>query len=114
MISFFMQFDQEFQTLCGDTTSKMISTWETRFVPGILNVAKISKLPKIISILNELHDTIPSTEDADPEDGDYEPSSGIIQMQLSRADLKRCDLKFSRAVCLPKMKTKKHTQEIWS
>ena len=84
MISFFMQFDKEFQTLCGDATSKLISTWETRFVPGILHVAKMSKLPKIISLLNDLydlHDTLPSAEDADPEDGDYEPSSGIIQIQ---------------------------------
>nr|XP_054755246.1 uncharacterized protein LOC129261213 [Lytechinus pictus] len=60
----------EFKLLFPDATSKLISTWETRFVQGILHIAKISRLPKIKALMEELYSP------ASNNDGQYTPSDG--------------------------------------
>ena len=87
--AFYQQVDNEFQSMFSEQTSaKLISTWETRFVPGILHISKMSKLPKILSLLEELfHPSFTSRiEGDDLQDDDYVPTSGKVETIAYRSN----------------------------
>lgn len=58
-----------------DNVNRMITTWETRFCPHILQLAKMSRLPKIQQMYKELYKEPLDLLDDDESDGTLPNSS---------------------------------------
>ena len=58
-----------------DNANRMITTWETRFCPHILQLAKMSRLPKIQQMYKELYKETLMDDDESNDDTVPDPPS---------------------------------------
>lgn len=60
----------EFKLLLPEASAKLISTWETRFVPSIIHICQMSRLPKVQALMKELFHPVSDSDDYVPSDGE--------------------------------------------
>lgn len=89
----YFQVQLEFKLLLPEASAKLISTWETRFVPSIIHICQMSRLPKVQALMKELFHPVSDSDDYVPSDGNeknlYQHNALLCACQGCNGNLKK-------------------------